>query len=290
MSPLAGRHALITGAGQGLGAAIAEHYVAAGASVLLCARSADTLEAVRDRLAPLLSDGRKIEIMRADVAVPADIDALVDRALTVFPHLDILVNNAGVYGPMGPIETVDWAEWADSIAVNLLGTVYACRAVTPHFKQRRYGKIINLSGGGATAPLPGISAYAAAKAGVVRFTETLALEGKAFGIDVNALAPGALATRLTDQLIAAGPDKVGADLHARMVKLRDEGGAPLSLGAELAVYLGSAASDGISGRLIAAQWDPWRTLADHKADIDGTDIYTLRRILPKERGRTWGND
>lgn len=287
---LHGRYAIITGAGQGLGAVIAERYVAAGASVLLCARSLDMLESVRGRLAPALRDGQRIEVMRADVAVPADVDALVARGLEIFPHLDILVNNAGVYGPMGPLETADWDEWADSIAVNLLGTVYACRAVMPHFKSRKYGKIINLSGGGATTPLPGISAYAAAKAGVVRFTETLALEGKECGIDVNAVAPGALATRLTDQLIDAGPEKVGAGLHARMVKLRKEGGTPLTLGADLVVYLGAAVSDGISGRLIAAQWDPWETLHERKADLEGTDIYTLRRILPKERGQTWGKD
>lgn len=287
---LSGRHAIITGAGQGLGAVIAEHYVAAGASVLLCARTPETLEAVRERLSPTLRDGQKIEITRADVAIPADLDALVAHALSVFPHIDILVNNAGVYGPMGAIETVDWDEWADSISINLLGTVYACRAVMGHFKARGYGKIVNLSGGGATAPLPGISAYAAAKAGVVRFTETLALEGREHGIDVNAVAPGALATRLTDQLIEAGPDKVGAALHARMVKLRQDGGTPLALGAELSVYLGSAESDGITGRLIAAQWDPWRTLHEHRGDLEGTDIYTLRRILPKERGRTWGLD
>lgn len=287
---LSGRHAIITGAGQGLGAVIAEHYVAAGASVLLCARTPETLEAVRERLSPTLRDGQKIEITHADVAIPADLDALVAHALSVFPHIDILVNNAGVYGPMGAIETVDWDEWADSISINLLGTVYACRAVMGHFKARGYGKIVNLSGGGATAPLPGISAYAAAKAGVVRFTETLALEGREHGIDVNAVAPGALATRLTDQLIEAGPDKVGAALHARMVKLRQDGGTPLALGAELTVYLGSAESDGITGRLIAAQWDPWRTLHEHRGDLEGTDIYTLRRILPKERGRTWGLD
>lgn len=287
---LHGRYAVITGAGQGLGAVIAERYVAAGASVLLCARTAQTLEAVRDRLAPDLRDGQKLEIMRADVAVPADMDALIARGLAVFPHLDILVNNAGVYGPMGAIEEIDWTEWADSIAVNLLGTVYACRAVMAHFKARRYGKIVNLSGGGATSPLPGLSAYAAAKAGVVRFTETLALEGKEYGVDVNAIAPGVLMTRLTEELIAAGPEKIGAGLYARIAKMHADGGTPLTLGADLAVYLGAAVSDGVSGRLIAAQWDPWETLHAHKDDLEGTDIYTLRRILPKERGQTWGKD
>jgi 3-oxoacyl-[acyl-carrier protein] reductase len=126
---------------------------------------------------------------------------------SAFGKLDVVVNNAGVYGPMGSIDTVDWDDWVQAIAVNLNGLVYCCRKAVEAFKPQRYGKIINLSGGGATNPLPGISAYAASKAAVVRFTETLALEVKEFGIDVNAVAPGALATRLTDQLVAAGPER-----------------------------------------------------------------------------------
>src|SRR3954468_24399718 len=188
---------------------------------------------------------------------------------------------------MGPIETIDWAEWTEAIAINLNGLVYCCRKDVEAFKPRRYGKIINLSGGGATNPLPGISAYAASKAAVVRFTETLALEVKEFRIDVNAVAPGALTTRLTDQLVAAGPERVGASLHERMSKLTKEGGAPLKLGASLCVYLASAESDGLTGRLIAAQWDPWPFTEDAKNDIDKSDLYTLRRIVPSDRGKRW---
>ena len=109
------------------------------------------------------------------------------------------------------------------------------------------------------------------------------------GIDVNAVAPGALATRLTDELIVAGPERVGASLHARMVKLKQEGGTPLDLGAELCVYLASAESDGLTGRLIAAPWDPWPFTDAMKREIAESDIYTLRRIVPKDRGKDWGS-
>ena len=122
---------------------------------------------------------------------------------------------------------------------------------------------------------------------MVRFTETLALEVKEFGIDVNAVAPGALATRLTDELVAAGPDRVGAALHERMTKLAKEGGTPLGVGASLCVYLASAESDGLTGRLIAAQWDPWPFADEIKGKIDKSDIYTLRRIVPGDRGEPW---
>jgi NAD(P)-dependent dehydrogenase (short-subunit alcohol dehydrogenase family) len=283
---LAGRSAIITGASLGLGAAIAEQFAAEGAALMLCARNAAELEAQRGKLAVTYPNAR-VMAHRADVAKTADIDSLFAAAASAFGKLDIVVNNAGVYGPMGSIDTIEWDEWVQAIAINLNGLVYCCRKAVEAFKPHRYGKIINLSGGGATNPLPGISAYAASKAAVVRFTETLALEVKEFGIDVNAIAPGALATRLTDQLIAAGPDRVGDSLHARMSKLAKEGGTPLSLGASLCVYLASAESDGLTGRLIAAQWDPWPFADEVKRDIDGSDIYTLRRIVPGDRGKPW---
>ena len=283
------RHAIITGAGQGLGACIAEHYVAAGASVLLCARNQDRLQFVGQKLSDGLVGGQQLLIQQTDVSNPAEVNALVETALAAFPKLDILINNAGVYGPMGPLDETDWAEWVEAIHINLIGSAYVCRAVVPHFKGRRYGKIVNLSGGGAAGPLPRFTAYAASKAAIVRFTESLALEVKEFNIDVNAIAPGVLATRLMDQVIEAGPDKVGSAYYERMAQIKKRGGAPLDKAAALAVYLGSAASDGISGKLISAVWDPWPKLHEHKEDLDDSDIYTLRRIVPKERDKDWGD-
>ena len=283
---LAGRSAIVTGSSLGLGAAIAEAFAAEGAAVMLCARGAAELEAQHARLAAAHPKARIVAHV-ADVSKISNIDALFAAASDAFGRIDILVNNAGVYGPMGSIDTVDWHEWVQAIAINLNGLAYCCRKAMEAFKPHRYGKIINLSGGGATNPLPGISAYAASKAAVVRFTETLALEVQQFGIDVNAVAPGALATRLTDQLLAAGPDRVGASLHERMSKLAQDGGTPLSVGASLCVYLASAESDGMTGRLIAAQWDPWPFADEVKNDIDMSDIYTLRRIVPGDRGKLW---
>jgi 3-oxoacyl-[acyl-carrier protein] reductase len=162
-----------------------------------------------------------------------------------------------------------------------------CRAVLPLFRRAGYGKIVNLSGGGATSPLPRISAYAASKAAVVRFTETLALEAADAHIDVNAVAPGALNTRLLDEVLDAGPERVGQDFYDRAVKQKEKGGAPLSKGAELIAFLLSAASDGITGRLLSAVWDPWSTLPERWPAIANNDVYTLRRIVPKDRGLDW---
>jgi NAD(P)-dependent dehydrogenase (short-subunit alcohol dehydrogenase family) len=288
MTSLQGRAAVITGASQGLGLAIARAYVVAGASVLICARDARAIEDAARSLDDAVTAGQKVIAIAADVSNEDDVRVLVDRAETSFPQVHVLVNNAGVYGPMGAIEDVDWREWARAIEINLYGSVLPCRALLPHFRRHRYGKIVQLSGGGATNPLPRVSAYAASKAAVVRFAETLARETIDAGIDVNAVAPGALDTRLLDELLAAGPERVGQAFYDRMLKTKHSGATPLSVGAELAVFLGSSASDGITGRLISAVWDPWRDLPARRGDLDRSDVYTLRRIVPKDRGLSWG--
>jgi NAD(P)-dependent dehydrogenase (short-subunit alcohol dehydrogenase family) len=286
---LEGRFALITGASQGLGAEIARHYVANGASVMLCARSTDKLAVVQGSLAPQLVPGARIVTIAGDVGEPKDVDGIFDSLRSEFPRLDILVNNAGVYGPMGNIEDVDWNEWVDAIRINLLGLVCVSRAAMPMFRAQRYGKIINISGGGAANPMPAITAYAASKAGVVRFTESLALECRDDHIDVNAIAPGALVTRMMDQLLEAGPQKVGQPFFDRMKKIAEQGGTPLEVGAALCVFLGSAESDGITGKLIAAQWDRWEDWPKHLDELDTSDVYTLRRITGRDRNKEWGD-
>jgi NAD(P)-dependent dehydrogenase (short-subunit alcohol dehydrogenase family) len=287
MMRLAGRFAIITGASQGLGQEIAKHFVAEGASVLVCARSEVAIRAVEQQLGVAATGDQKILACVADVAKSRDINQLVAEALQSFGRIDVLVNSAGVYGPLGPTHEIDWDAWVEAININLIGLVYACRAVTPTMIRQRAGKIINLSGGGATNPLPRMTSYAASKAAVVRFTESLALDLKPFGIDVNAIAPGALDTRLLDQVLAAGPETVGREFHERMIAVKQQGGTPLSVGADLAVYLASAKSNGITGRLISAPWDKWSVLHTRAKELDQTDIYTLRRIAAADRGRNW---
>ncbi len=287
---LEGRSAIITGASQGLGLAIARRYVESGASVLICARGASLLESALSELRPLARAGQSIIAVAADVSREADVAALVERAQRELGRVHILVNNAAVAGPAGPVESVDWQEWVRVIEINLLGPVLLSRALVPHFKQAGYGKIIQVSGGGATNPLPRVSAYAASKAAVVRFAETLAEETRPHHIDVNAIAPGALNTRLLDEMIAAGPDRIGGEFHERMLQWKREGGVPLSKGADLAVFLASAATDGITGKLLSAVWDPWEVLPDHLPELNATDVYTLRRIVPEDRDLSWRKD
>ncbi|PYO56588.1 MAG: dehydrogenase [Candidatus Rokuibacteriota bacterium] len=285
---LAGKRALITGGSQGFGLAVARAFVEEGASVMLCARGAEELYHARERLAEVARQSAQVLATPADVSVPHEIERVVEEAIAELGGLEILVSNAGVYGPKGPLHDVDWAEWSRAIAINLMGTAFACRSVLPHFIRQRYGKIVLLSGGGATKPLPALSAYAASKAAVVRLGETLAEEVRGRGIDINAVAPGALNTRLLDEILAAGPERVGASFYEQMVRQKAEGGTPMERGAALCVFLASAESDGVTGRLIAALWDPWETLPKRLDELRGSDIYTLRRIIPADRGKDWG--
>jgi NAD(P)-dependent dehydrogenase (short-subunit alcohol dehydrogenase family) len=287
--PLTGQVIVITGASRGLGEAVANRLVRDGAHLVLGARDAAALESVADGILPLrATDDQQVVHQRTDVADPGDVKRLVERATQITGRVDALISNAGVYGPMGPSEEVAWDEWVQAININLMGTVLACRAVVPVMRRQGGGKIVLLSGGGATAPLPRLSAYAASKAAVVRFGETLAQELKADNIAVNSVAPGALNTRLLDQVLGAGPDTVGPEFHARALRQQETGGTPLETPAELIAFLVSSASDGISGRLLSAVWDDWQHLAAQRDRLATSDVYTLRRIVPEDRD--WGKD
>ena len=282
---ITGRNALITGGSQGIGRACAEALAEEGVNLVIVARNTERLAIASSEISSNQS-GRVIPIA-ADLTVANEVERVFEEAENALGQIDILVNNAGVYGPKGPVERIDWEEWVRAININLLGSVLMCKVVVPHMKNQRYGKIIQLSGGGATNPLPNLSAYAVGKAGIVRFIETLAMEVAEYGIDANAVAPGALNTRMLDEIIDSGPASVGQSFYAKALEQKASGGAGLEKGAELAVYLGSAASDGISGKLISAIWDPWVDLAEYRSELNGSDIYTLRRIVPEDRGAEW---
>jgi NAD(P)-dependent dehydrogenase (short-subunit alcohol dehydrogenase family) len=281
---LEGRAALITGGARGLGLEIARAYLREGARIVICSRSVAALAAAQEELAA----AGEVHAHAADVSVPEAAQELVTFAAEKLGGLDILVNNAGVYGPKGAIDEIVWTQWVRAIEINLMGSVLPARFALGHLRQSDRGKVVQLSGGGATSPLPMLSAYAASKAAIVRFAETLAHEVADDGIDVNAIAPGALNTTMLDEVLEAGPEAVGEAFYAKAVQQRESGGTPLTRGADLAVYLGSRRSDGITGRLLSAVWDPWEDLEQHADILQESDIYTLRRIVPAERGEAWG--
>ena len=284
---LTGLNAIVTGSNQGLGLEIATAFVREGAGVAICARDEAKLSAAAESLRALAAPGARVQAQRCDVSNPAEVTRFVEEAIGALGSIQILVNNAGVYGPKGPSETVEFEEWKRALEINIHGVFLPARAIIPHLKAQGRGKIINLSGGGATAPLPFLSAYAASKAAVVRLTETLAEELRAHAIDVNAVAPGALNTRLLDEVLDAGPETVGAGFYEKALKQKESGGASLEVAASLCVWLASRESDGITGKLISAPWDPWKELAARRERLAKSDDYTLRRIVPEDRGEKW---
>ncbi|MDQ8039722.1 MAG: SDR family oxidoreductase [Rickettsiella sp.] len=283
---LLNKKAIISGASRGLGATIADFFVKEGASIVICARDKKLLFKKRDSLQAIAPDGVKVSAVVVDVSSFKEVNKLTKIVEMELGGLDILVANAGIYGPKGYFENNDWEEWSRTIDINLKGTVLQCRTVIPLFKKQKQGKIILISGGGATKAMPNFSAYAASKAGLIRFSETLACELSSFNISVMAIAPGALNTRLLDEVLNAGPEIVGEKIYQQAIQQKKNGGDSLELAAELCVYLASETS-GITGKLISAIWDPWKNLHEYYEKIINTDIYTLRRIVPMDRGINW---
>ena len=272
---LAGKAAIITGAGRGIGRAIALAFAQEGADVLVASRTLPEVAEVADETRAL---GRHALALKVDVSNRDEVERMVAQGLEELGKVDILVNNAGTYGSIGPLADNDPEEWVQTVSINLFGAFYCARAVLPFMIRERRGKIINLSGGGASSPLPNFSAYAASKAAIVRLTETLAEEVKLFNIQVNAIAPGAVNTRLMDEVLAAGA-AAGDKMLAQARRQKEAGGVPPERAAALAVFLASNDSGGLSGRLISAVWDDWESMNGRIDQIMASDLYTLRRVV-----------
>ena len=280
--------ALVTGSTRGFGYAVAQKFVEEGASVVVHGRNKDEIQSAIDKLVQKKVSKKQVIIgFQVDLSTYYGANILVIKTFDAFKKVDILVNNAGIYGAKGSVDAVNIDDWISTIELNLISVFKMCHYTIPHMKQNNYGKIINLSGGGATAPLPNLSAYATSKAAVVRLTETLAAECKDFNIDVNAISPGALNTRLLDEILEAGESVVGKPFYEKALKQKISGGTSLEIGANLCAFLASEESDGITGKLISAQWDKWEEFPLHKDELMNSDVYTLKRIIAKDRNKTW---
>lgn len=250
---LAGKTAIVTGAGRGVGKAIALALAREGADLALASRTRSEVEATaRDvRLA-----GRRALAILADISQRQEAEAMVASALAEFGTVDILVNNASVQPPIGRLWENDPDEWLRTVLVNLGGAFLCCRAVIPAMIRNGGGKIMNLSGGGATSPRPFFSAYASSKTALVRLTETLAEELRPYNVQVNAIAPGMVATRMIHEILV-GDSVEGEEEMIKARELAQTEDASLEKVADLIIFLASRESDGFTGRLVSAIWDDW---------------------------------
>jgi 3-oxoacyl-[acyl-carrier protein] reductase len=210
-----------------------------------------------------------------DVSKPAGWTAILPQ-LDSAGALHGMVAAAGIVGPIGPLDEVPPDELLETVAVNLFGTILALHHALPRLRMTG-GRAVTFSGGGATFPLPRYDGYAASKAAVVRLTENVAA-AFAGEVEINAVAPGFVATAIHEATLKAGPERAGVDYHARTLEQLREGGLPAREAAELVCFLLSDESRGITGRLVSAQWDPWRE-SSFQAQLRTQDgLGTLRRI------------
>ncbi|GAC1433645.1 MAG: SDR family NAD(P)-dependent oxidoreductase [Burkholderiaceae bacterium] len=190
-----GRHAVVTGGGAGIGLAIAHRLVAGGASVSLWDRDPDILELARTSFGAV-----QPHVVTVDVANPEAVAAARDSTLRAATGIDILVTSAGITGPNTTLWEYPIADWDQVIAVNLRGPFLCCRAVVPHMRERRYGRIVNIASIAGKEGNPNASAYSASKAGVIAMTKSLGKELAQAGVNVNCITPAAVHTGMFAQM------------------------------------------------------------------------------------------
>ncbi len=269
---LKGKVVLVTGGSVGLGYAAAKACAAAGAKVIIAARTEKDLKSAHQDLLKI-SAGHERRVL--DVSDAAAVRQCADWVKSTFGQLDGLVNCAGVYGPIGPLSGVNLAEFEKAIKINFLGTVFMCSAFAPLIKKG--GRIVNFSGGGAATPFANFSAYATSKIAIVRLSENIAEEYKEMGISVNAVAPGFVVTRLHQDTLQAG-EKAGKAFLEKTKEEMAKGGVAPEVSANLTVFLLSDQSEGINGKFISAPWDDWKN-PEFQAKLKlQKNFCTLRRI------------
>ncbi len=249
---LAGKVAIITGGGRGIGRAIALRFAREGAAVLVAARTQSQIDAVT---AEIKTEGHKAAAIAADVSQESDCQAIVSAAHKQFDPIDILVNNAGVLGPVKPVEEISPKEWDEVIAVNLRGPYLLSRLVLPEMYQRGSGAIINISSVAAKGAFQWNSPYAASKAGLVGLTRTLAAEAARKGVRVNAICPGPVPeTEMSQGLGQALAERLQADPDDLFKGLLEKilQGKPQTAGdiADAALFLASSQAAAITGQTL----------------------------------------
>jgi 3-oxoacyl-[acyl-carrier protein] reductase len=274
---------LVTGGTQGIGSATAARCLEAGATVTIVARTSADVDACVAELGRIHGQPRVAGIA-GDVSSPSSVSEFFSAAAAAYGPVQGVVHAAGIYGPIGPITEVEPSEWLGVIEVNLFGTFLVIREACRRM-QTAGGRIAVFSGGGAASPFPNYTGYACSKAALVRLVETVAIEMAPFGIALNAIAPGFVKTRLHDQTIAAG--QLAGDFLERTREVLASGGVSPDVGAHAAAFLLSDAAAGITGKFVAAPYDDYRLWSEHLAELRDTDIFTLRRIVPRDRGMDW---
>jgi 3-oxoacyl-[acyl-carrier protein] reductase len=264
---------LIAGASGAIGSSVAKYFYREGAHLALTYRTAG-LDGLRGEM---VGGPGRFDCYKLDVTDWEQVQVTIREVENAFSGIDVLVNCAGTVGPIGAFETLDVRAWVQTIETNLIGSVHLARAVLPIMKERGRGKIILFSGGGAAYARPYFTPYSSSKAGLVRFAESLAQELESANIQVNAVAPGPVNSRMWSEMRAASASG-GATLLQELKRMEETGGVSPDRAAGLAAFLASDRSNGLSGRLLSAVWDDWEHLEGQMEKIASSDVWTLRRV------------
>lgn len=270
------KNIVLTGGSRGIGKIVASHLGQNGATINIISRTESDLKKTESAL---LKKGYNVKVFRADVLNASKIQSIISQLEPV----DVLINCAGVQGEIGPFHLLDQKKWKLTFDINFHGTLNCIFAVLPRMIRLNKGKIINFAGGGASYSRPFFSAYGVSKASIVRFTEILADELCSNNIQINAISPGTIRTRMIDQIIQAGPKIAGKEYDQIQKKMKVGFDSP-ETAAELVCYLASDESCWISGKIISAVWDPWKDWKDKGKTNISRDSYTLRRVDEKHFG------
>jgi NAD(P)-dependent dehydrogenase (short-subunit alcohol dehydrogenase family) len=263
--------ALITGAGRGVGKRLAIGFAQAGARVGLLGRSQAELDLTKLEIEHA---GGTAHRFRADVRDIEQVTAAVDRMALIYGPVHTLIANAAVLGPVGPFNEQRPRDWKEVFDTNVIGVMNACRVVLPPMIQQRKGKILVIVDHGADRPRPNLAPYAASKAALVRFVESVAEEVRDHNVQINSLSPGGAYTSMTDDILQAG-DRAGSDEVEEAERIRITGGINADKQIQLALFLTSDRSNHLTGKLIHITDD----LKKLELDNVHRDSWTLRRHL-----------
>lgn len=270
------KHIVVLGASRGFGREAARRFAAQGWKVSVGARNQKLLQ---ENVLGIRALGQTISGHSVDVTDHAQVQTFFESCTAEFGTPEVVVFAVGTFGPFGKTEEINSADWIKSISTNLIGAFFVLQESIKEMKKNGGGRIIMLSGGGATSPMPNISAYAASKAGLVRLVESVAMEVSDENIFINALAPGVMQTEMVDELLTQGANKVPLEYLEKMQGLRNSGEDSTEVAFSLLEFLATNQVPDLTGRLIAAKWDDWATWTNETPLFQDKNLFTLRRVI-----------
>lgn len=263
-------HYIVTGSSEGLGAELSKNLLKSDNLVFGISRRGNTE----------LDQNSNFVNYQADVSNEAQISSVLNEILHKYEKIDGVVHAAAVSGPLGRIEDTVSIEWIEAININLIGTYNLIRKCANYFREQKTGNFVAISGGGATSPMPRMTAYAASKTAIVRLVESVARDFDDYSkVTFNTVAPGIMKTKMINKVIDAGPEIVGQAYFEQIKDFKINGNDSIPKAVDLIKFLVTNKNHGISGKLISAVWDDWKQLANDIEYKENLEIHTLRRTL-----------